>query len=619
MASSPDRLSGKPDPEPSPTTLDSTSRKPTIPQPDGASDGSTSDTGCSVQAPLPAWHACARAAERGAAGTASLPRRSAEFGLDCRPMDEPPPSPIGPEQAALLEGHVSMIVGSRDDQLRPHVTRALGCRLDADRRRATVLLPRDAGAQVIADLQANGRIAVVASQPTTNRTLQIKGSDATLRPCSARDEALAERAPRGLHRGDRPARLRPRGGADHPRPRSGHGRGRLHRHRSLRADARPAGRRAAERRGRAAMSDGGLDLDAIRPFLEGTIPAVMATCASDGTPNVTYVSQVEYVDAQPRRAVVPVLQQDAAQRARQPGRRAARRASAARRDGAHRRALPAHRDRRAGVRAHEGQARRHRVARGHERRVQAARRRHLCGRPPGAGRPAQHRARAGQRQPPVGAAPGRAAGDRGHRPGQPGRARARRGDAGVRHPPRDAADARRRRQQAVHGRRARLRPLRRRRRDRTRRRRDRRGRAHGHADPHQPCDARIPLCASHSRRRGRSPGRPRDPDARAGRAGQPARRADRLRQPRARRAVRREPAGAALRLGRRGRAGGAGDAGGGADRRAGLRRAGRRTGRGRRVGGRRQRHSRRPARCRRRRCACATTPPTTASFSTTTT
>ncbi len=46
------------------------------------------------------------------------------------------------------------------------------------------------------------------------------------------------------------------------------------------------------------ISDGGLGLDAIRPFLEGTVPAVMATCASDGTPNVTYVSQVEYVDAQ---------------------------------------------------------------------------------------------------------------------------------------------------------------------------------------------------------------------------------------------------------------------------------------------------------------------------------
>jgi hypothetical protein len=43
--------------------------------------------------------------------------------------------------------------------------------------------------------------------------------------------------------------------------------------------------------------DGSLDLDAIRPCLEGTIPGVMATCGPDGMPNVTYVSQVEYVDA----------------------------------------------------------------------------------------------------------------------------------------------------------------------------------------------------------------------------------------------------------------------------------------------------------------------------------
>jgi hypothetical protein len=41
----------------------------------------------------------------------------------------------------------------------------------------------------------------------------------------------------------------------------------------------------------------GLDLDAIRACLEGAIPGVMATCDVDGTPNVTYISQVEYVDA----------------------------------------------------------------------------------------------------------------------------------------------------------------------------------------------------------------------------------------------------------------------------------------------------------------------------------
>lgn len=39
-----------------------------------------------------------------------------------------------------------------------------------------------------------------------------------------------------------------------------------------------------------------LTLGAIRPCLEGAIPAVMATCTQDGVPNVAYVSQVFYVD-----------------------------------------------------------------------------------------------------------------------------------------------------------------------------------------------------------------------------------------------------------------------------------------------------------------------------------
>ncbi len=39
-------------------------------------------------------------------------------------------------------------------------------------------------------------------------------------------------------------------------------------------------------------------LSEVRPCLEGAIPAIMATCASDGTPNVAYLSQVFYVDEQ---------------------------------------------------------------------------------------------------------------------------------------------------------------------------------------------------------------------------------------------------------------------------------------------------------------------------------
>ncbi|HQQ70285.1 MAG TPA: pyridoxamine 5'-phosphate oxidase family protein, partial [Alicycliphilus sp.] len=37
-------------------------------------------------------------------------------------------------------------------------------------------------------------------------------------------------------------------------------------------------------------------LRSIRACLEGAIPAITATCASDGTPNVAYLSQVVYVD-----------------------------------------------------------------------------------------------------------------------------------------------------------------------------------------------------------------------------------------------------------------------------------------------------------------------------------
>jgi adenylate cyclase len=39
-----------------------------------------------------------------------------------------------------------------------------------------------------------------------------------------------------------------------------------------------------------------ISVDAIRDCLEGALPAMVATCAQDGTPNVSYVSQVNYVD-----------------------------------------------------------------------------------------------------------------------------------------------------------------------------------------------------------------------------------------------------------------------------------------------------------------------------------
>ena len=39
-------------------------------------------------------------------------------------------------------------------------------------------------------------------------------------------------------------------------------------------------------------------LAALRACFEGEIPSLLASCALDGTPNVTYVSQVHYVDGE---------------------------------------------------------------------------------------------------------------------------------------------------------------------------------------------------------------------------------------------------------------------------------------------------------------------------------
>jgi len=89
-------------------------------------------------------------------------------------------APLDVANAHFIEGGVSVIVATRDAGLVPEAIRACGCRVSRDRRRVTVLVDRTRADAVVADLAANGRIAVVFSQPSTHRTIQLKGDDASV-------------------------------------------------------------------------------------------------------------------------------------------------------------------------------------------------------------------------------------------------------------------------------------------------------------------------------------------------------------------------------------------------------------------------------------------------------
>lgn len=93
----------------------------------------------------------------------------------------------------LLPG-ISMTAASRGAGNRSELGRAHGCRVAADRSRVTVFLPADQYPGLIEGLRASRAAAVVFSQPTTHRTIQLKGADAAVEPLAPGDAALAERA-----------------------------------------------------------------------------------------------------------------------------------------------------------------------------------------------------------------------------------------------------------------------------------------------------------------------------------------------------------------------------------------------------------------------------------------
>jgi hypothetical protein len=82
------------------------------------------------------------------------------------------------ELAAFIQGGVSINAASSGPGNVPAVSRALGCRVSEDRLRVTVFLAASRSAALLDAIAASKKVAVAFSQPSTHRTIQLKGVDA---------------------------------------------------------------------------------------------------------------------------------------------------------------------------------------------------------------------------------------------------------------------------------------------------------------------------------------------------------------------------------------------------------------------------------------------------------
>lgn len=104
-----------------------------------------------------------------------------------------PPRPtvaLTPEQAAFIQGSVSIVAASTGADKVNQLSKVFGCRVSADGRSVTIVLSALQSGAVLADLRANRKLAVVFCRPSTDQTLQIKTFDAEV-VALARDDYSA--------------------------------------------------------------------------------------------------------------------------------------------------------------------------------------------------------------------------------------------------------------------------------------------------------------------------------------------------------------------------------------------------------------------------------------------
>ncbi len=88
---------------------------------------------------------------------------------------------------------VSVIVSASDRDLVPSLMRAVGSQVSGAGDRITVYLNRSQSAQLLRNVAATDRLAVVFSEPSTHRTVQLKARGIRLREAGDPDEPALQR------------------------------------------------------------------------------------------------------------------------------------------------------------------------------------------------------------------------------------------------------------------------------------------------------------------------------------------------------------------------------------------------------------------------------------------
>lgn len=97
------------------------------------------------------------------------------------------------ELVDFVESGVSILLGTRDANLRPFGVRAMGASVSQDRRRITIYVPAAVAERPLINLRENGATAVTFVRPSDYQGLQFKGKFVGDRPSTDADRHVQER------------------------------------------------------------------------------------------------------------------------------------------------------------------------------------------------------------------------------------------------------------------------------------------------------------------------------------------------------------------------------------------------------------------------------------------